>query len=74
MGRLDAFFTRRRKVPRFASLPRRTRHHLVVVCEDLTEFEDEMARRLGLDTPPRLILVDEEEAVILLPDDRAGTR
>lgn len=74
MAFLDAFFTRRRVVPRFSALPRRTRHRLATVCDDLTGAEDEMARVLGLDAPPRLMLVDEEEAVILLASDRMGTR
>lgn len=74
MALLDAFFTRRRQVPRFSALPRPTRHRLARVCDDLTKAEDEMARKLGLVAPPRLILVDEEEAVILLPTDRDGTR
>lgn len=32
-----------------------------------------MARKLGLQTPPRLMLVDEEAAVILMAGDRADT-
>jgi hypothetical protein len=71
---LDAIFTRRRQVPRFSALPRRTRQRLSVACDDLTTTENEIARDLGLDTPPRLMLVDEEEAVLLLKTDRECTR
>jgi hypothetical protein len=74
MALLDAIFTRRRQVPRFSALPRRTRQRLSVACDDLTRAEDEMADKLGLNAPPRLMLVDEEEAVILLQADRKCTR
>lgn len=73
MALLDRLFTRRRRVPRFSALPRRTRQRLAVVCHDLTRAENRMASDLGLDAPPRLILVDEEEAVILLKTDRDCT-
>lgn len=74
MALLDAIFTRRRQVPRFSALPRRTRQRLSVACDDLTRTENEIARDLGLDAPPRLMLVDEEEAVLLLKTDRECTR
>lgn len=73
MSFFQSFFTRRRRVPRFSALPRRTRRRLALVCEGLTGAEDEMAQALGLPKPPRLMLVDEEEAVILLETDREGT-
>lgn len=73
MSLLDKLFTRRRGVPRFSALPRRTRQRLAAACRDLTRTENEMADKLGLDTPPRLMLVDEEEAVILLKTDREST-
>ena len=69
----EKLFTRRRNLPRFAALPPRTRHRLALACEELTQAENDMARRLGLATPPRLVIVDEEEAVILLASDRAET-
>lgn len=70
---LDVIFTRRRTVPHFSALPRRTRQRLGPACDDLARSEDEMARKLGLQTPPRLMLVDEEAAVILMAGDRADT-
>lgn len=73
MGILDRLLTRRRRMPRFALLAPRIRRRLGPVCRELSEAEDEVAARLGLPQPPRLLLVDEEEAVILTPDERAET-
>jgi len=70
---VEAILPRRRKDPRFSNLPSRKRKRLTLVCQHLTKAEDETARKLGLATPPRLIVVDEEEAVILFAQDRAGT-
>lgn len=70
MALLDKLFTRRRGVPRFSALPQRTRQRLAAACHDLTRAENNMAEKVGLDTPPRLMLVDEEEAVIILQTDR----
>ncbi len=59
-------------MPRFAGLAPRVQRRLVPVCQELSEAEDELATHLALPQPPRLLLVDEEEAVILTPDERAG--
>lgn len=72
MGILDKWFTRRRGMPRFDGLAPRVQRRLVPVCQELNEAEDELATRLGLPRAPRLLLVDEEEAVILTPEERAG--
>jgi ABC-type branched-subunit amino acid transport system ATPase component len=74
MGILDRLLTRRRRMPHFAALAPRVRRRLNTVCAELSEAEEEMAASLGLTQPPRLLLVDEEEAVVLTPDQRAGTR
>lgn len=67
---VDWLFTRRRDRPRFAALPRKVRRRLAFACRELGEAEREMADRLGLARPPRLLMIDEEEAVILSPADR----
>lgn len=73
MGLLDKLLTRRRRMPLFARLAPRIRLRLNIVCRELSEAEEELAARLGLPQPPRLLLVDEEEAVILTPGERAET-
>lgn len=69
---LDKLFTRRRRMPRFEALGTRVRHRLSPVCRELSEAEDALAAHLGLARPPRLLLVDEEEAVVLTPDERTA--
>lgn len=73
MGIVDSLLTRRRRMPRFALLAPRIRRRLTLVCRELSEAEDEVAARLGLARPPRLLLVDEETAVVVTPDERDGT-
>lgn len=73
MGILDRLLTRRRRMPLFATLAPRIRRRLNVVCRELSDAEEEIAARLGLPQPPRLLLVDEEEAVVLTPGERAET-
>jgi len=70
MGMLDKLFTRRRRLPCFAALAPRIRRRLAPVCRELGDAEQDIARHLGLPQPPRLLLVDEEEAVILTPAER----
>lgn len=71
MGFLDKLLTRRQGLPRFTGLTPRVRRRLVPACRELSEAEQELAERLDLPHPPRLLLVDEEEAIILTPDERA---
>lgn len=59
-------------MPRFDGLAPRIQGRLVPVCQELSDAEDELATCLGLPQAPRLLLVDEEEAVILTPEERAG--
>ena len=73
MGMIDRLMTRRRGVPSFAALAQRKRRRLASVCRELNDAEQEVADYLGLARPPRLLLVDEEDAVILTPDQRAET-
>lgn len=67
---LDRLFTRRRHLPEFAGLQDGVRRRLTGACLELTEAEDRLAARLGLASPPRLLLVDEETAVILDAGER----
>jgi hypothetical protein len=73
MGFFDRLLTRGRAAPSFAELPTGVRRRLSPVCNDLGAAEQEMAERLGLPQPPRLLLVDEEAAVILVPEERGKT-
>ena len=68
---LDKLLTRRRDQPRFSALAPRVRHRLALACRELDDAEQALATRLGLPRPPRLLMVDEEEAVVLTPSDRA---
>lgn len=70
MGMLDKLFTRRRRLPCFAALSPRVRRRLAPVCKELNDAEQDIARHLGLPQAPRLLLIDEEEAVILTPAER----
>ena len=70
----DRLLTRRREQPRFATLSPRVRRRLALACRELTEAEEAIAERLGLPAPPRLLFVDEEEAVIVSPCDRSEAR
>ena len=71
MRLFDPLLTRRREQPRFATLPPRVRRRLAFACRELTDAEDAIAKRLGLPAPLRLLIVDEEEAVIVSPSDRS---
>ena len=70
MRLLDRLFTRRRRLPEFAGLSGSVRRRLTGACLELTQAEDRLAARLGLASPPRLLLVDEETAVIIDIDER----
>ena len=70
MSFLEQLMIRRRGSRRFSTVPPRIRHRLAFASRELTQSEDEIARQLGLAEPPRLLMVDEEEAVILTPEDR----
>lgn len=70
MRLLDRLFTRRRRLPRFDNVAEIVRHRLAVACLELTEAEDQAAAQLELVLPPRLLLVDEETAVVLTAEDR----
>jgi hypothetical protein len=69
----DALLTRRREERRFSTLPPRVHRRLAFACRELTEAEEAIAERLGLTAPPRLLIVDEETAVIITPRDRSET-
>lgn len=58
-------------MPRFTALTPRVRRRLAPAFQELSDAEQELAVRLGLPAPPRLLLVDEEAGVIVAPDERA---
>lgn len=70
MSLLDRLWIRRRGLPSFSTVPRTVRRRIGHACRELTEAEREIAEKLGLPEPPRLLMVDEEVAVIVLPEDR----
>ena len=71
MRLLDRILTRRRLRPHFSSLSQHVHRRLTLACQELTEAEQTIQKQLGLSEPPRLVMVDEETAAILLPIDRA---
>lgn len=60
-------------MPTFAALAPPVRRRLGPVCRELSDAEQELSDYLGLPRPPRLLLVDEEEAVIVTPEERGET-
>jgi hypothetical protein len=70
---LEKLLIRRHDHPQFSSLPPRVRKRLGHACQELAEAEAEMARLIGLPKPPRLLLVDEEQASIIFPEEREAS-
>lgn len=70
MAFFDRYFLRGQGAPHLADLSPAVMRRLQRACGGLSASEEEMAKLLGLDTPPRLLMVDEEEGVIVLPEDR----
>lgn len=70
MRAIERFFTRRRRLPRFDDVSDSARRRLNDACRELSDAEDRMAALLHLPNPPRLLLVDEEEAVVITPEQR----
>lgn len=66
----DRMFTRRLHEPCFDQVPDAVRGRLRLACRQLTGAENGIAGRMGLPVTPRLMLVDEELAVILTPPFR----
>ncbi|WP_102961156.1 hypothetical protein [Mangrovicella endophytica] len=66
----DRLLTRRYTERRFAALQPRVRSRLALAARHLAEQEEDISASLGLSVPPRLLLIDEEEAVIVRPADR----
>jgi hypothetical protein len=73
MGFLRRLLVRRQSHPRFSALPLRVRKRLALACQELSEAEAELAQRIGLPEPPRLLLIDEEQAAIIVPDERGAS-
>lgn len=67
---LDKLLTRRRQQPNFSALAPHFRQRLALACRELGDAEREIAAALDLPHPPRLLMIDEEKAVILTPADR----
>lgn len=73
MRLFDRMFTRCRPRPGSFTLSDSTGRRLAPACRELIEAEERMARHMGLPTAPRLLLIDEEAAVILSPGERPST-
>ena len=71
MRLFDRLLTRCRRRPAAVDLSDAARRRLSPACRELSDAEERMARHLGLATVPRLLLIDEESAVILSARDRA---
>lgn len=70
---IDKFMTRGRHQPRFDTLAQRVQNRLAPVCQDLSNAEQALAKHLGMPQPPRLLIIDEENAAVLTYDERPGT-
>ena len=68
---LERMLTRRNHQRAFADLKPKVRERLTLAARELAGAEEEIAAAMGLPEPPRLLLIDEEEAVVLLPGDRS---
>ena len=70
---IDKFMTRGRHQPRFDTLAQRVQNRLAPVCQDLGKAEQALAEHLDMPQPPRLLIIDEENAAVLTYDERPGT-
>jgi hypothetical protein len=70
MKLFDRLFTRCRRPSNSDGLPDELRRRLTSVCRELNIAEKQIAAHMGLPAAPRLLLIDEEAAVILSPRDR----
>lgn len=70
MGIWNKLLTRRAKQPRFSALAPRFQQRLALACRELSDAEQAIAAALDLPRPPRLLMIDEEKAVVLTPGDR----
>lgn len=71
MALFDRYFIRRQGSPRIDDLPPSVLRRLGRACTDLTSAEDALTERLGLRAPPRLLMIDEETAVVVPSEDRS---
>ena len=69
---LDRIFTRCRRRPTASHLADSTRRRLAPACRELTDAEEQIARDMCLPTPPRLLLIDEEAALIISSKERSS--
>ncbi|WP_300578607.1 hypothetical protein [Phenylobacterium sp.] len=70
MPLFDRYFRRQQDAPHVSDLSPAVRRRLTRSCDALTAAEAEIARRLDLPSAPRLLMIDEEEAVIVTPEER----
>lgn len=68
---LDKMLTRQRNQPSFSALTSRSQQRLALACQELSDAEEAIAAELDLPQPPRLLMIDEEKAVILTPGNRS---
>ena len=67
---LERMLTRRHDQRQFSDLRPRIRQRLTLAVQELGDAEGAIAAALGLPKPPRLLMIDEETAVIVLPSER----
>lgn len=67
---LERMLTRRHDQRHFSDLKPRIRQRLTLAARELGAAEEAITAALGLPEPPRLLMVDEEEAVVVLPSER----
>jgi len=70
MSWLDRIFTRRRRQRGFGPVPTWARFRLRPACRQLSDQEQRMQELLGLAVPPRLMMADEELAILIEPAAR----
>jgi hypothetical protein len=70
MRLFDRIWTRRRHQRRFSDLAPHVQRRLALVARELRDEEDAIAAALNLPEPPRLLMIDEEESVVVGPGDR----
>lgn len=67
---LQRLLVRRYDQRQFADLDPRICRRLALAARELRDSEEAIAAAVGLAEPPRLLMIDEEEAVVVLPSDR----
>jgi hypothetical protein len=71
MRLFERMLMRRHDQRQFSDLKPRVRQRLRLAALELGDAEEAIAAALGLPEPPRLLMVDEEAAVVVLPSERS---